>query len=271
VKHQKQKLEKAMLKKVILLGLISIAILINGCTKGTEPSENLVPVELALKGETAGGITFAKTFAIDSIKIDYAIIVLRWIQFKQNIDTVKEDSLWDDHDMNMYQRKLKMMDDDPVIRFKGPFLVTLRNNEPTPIAVDSLPPGNYNGIKFKVHALVPYDLQRNPAIPDSFLGKSIYVKGKIYQDGAWKDFVFSTGRVNTEFKIKGDFTITESDRNIPYVLVFDLTSWFIDPQTGRLLDPSVPGDQGKIISNIVLSLKGKSRGGKDRNRDGRPD
>jgi hypothetical protein len=115
------------------------------------------------------------------------------------------------------------------------------------------------------------DLQRNPAIPDSFLGKSIYVKGQIYQNGAWKNFVFTTGKVNTEFKIKGNFTITESDRNIPYVLVFDLTSWFVDPLTGALLDPTSPGDQGKIISNIVHSLKGKARGGKDRNRDGRPD
>ncbi len=254
-----------MFKKLILLGLVSVAILLVGCTKGTEPTSNLVPVELAVKGETSGNIYFAKTLGqVDSIKIDFAIIILRWIQFKQNIDTVKEDSLLDDH-------KMKRMDDDPTIRFKGPFFVTLRNNEPTPIAVDSLPPGNYDGIKFKVHALVPMDLVRNPAIPDSLLGKSIYVKGKIYQNGEWKDFVFTTGKVNTEFKIKGDFTITESDRNIPYVLVFDLTSWFIDPMTGRVLDPSDPGDHGKIISNIVLSFKNKCRGGKDRNRDGRPD
>jgi hypothetical protein len=254
-----------MFKKLILLGLVSVAILLVGCSKGTEPTSNLIPIELKLKGETYRNIYFAKTLGqVDSIKIDFAIIVLRWIQFKQNIDTVKEDSVWDD-------RKMKMLDDDPTIRFKGPFFVTLRNNEPTPIAVDSLPPGNYDGIKFKVHAIVPMDLQRNPAIPDSFLGKSIYVKGEIYQNGQWKDFVFTTGKVNTEFKIKGNFTITESDRNIPYVLVFDLTSWFIDPMTGRVLDPSDPNDQGKIISNIVLSLKGKSRGGKDRNRDGMPD
>ncbi len=261
-----------MFKKLFSLSLISIAILIIGCTKGTEPESNLIPVELAVRGETSGNITFAKTFGqVDSIKIDFAIIVLRWIQFKQSIDTVKEDTLWDDHDMNMHREKMMRMDNDPTIKFKGPFFVTLRNNEPTPIAVDSLPPGNYDGIKFKVHAIVPYDLQINPAIPDSFSGKSIYVKGQIYQDGAWKDFIFTTGKVNTEFKIKGNFTITESDRNIPYVLVFDLTSWFIDPMTGQILDPSDPGDHGKIISNIVLSLKGKSRGGKDRNRDGRPD
>ncbi|CUS99919.1 hypothetical protein [Candidatus Kryptobacter tengchongensis] len=262
-----------MFKKLFSLALISLAISITGCTKGTEPTgTNLVPVELKLVGETSGNITFAKALGqVDSIKIDFAVIVLRWIQFKQNIDTVKEDSLWDDHDMNMIREKMRRMDDDLTIRFKGPFFVTLRNNEPTPIAVDSLPPGNYNGIKFKVHAIVPYDLQVNPAVPDSFLGKSIYVKGKIYQNGTWKDFVFTTGRVNTEFKIKGDFTITETDKNIPYVLVFDLNSWFIDPLTGRVLDPSDPGDQGKIISNIVHSLKGKARGGKDRNRDGKPD
>jgi len=274
--HEKTKTkfeDTTMLKKLFLLGLISMAIIISGCTKGTEPSETTaVPIELKAVGETSGNITFAKAVGqVDSIKVDFAILVLRWIQFKQNIDTVKEDSLWDDHDMNMMREKMRRMDDDPTIRFKGPFFVTLRNNEPTRIAVDSLPPGNYNGIKFKVHAIVPYDLQVNPAVPDSFLGKSIYVKGQIYQNGAWKDFVFTTGRVNTEFKIKGDFTITETDKNIPYVLVFDLTSWFIDLNTGRILDPSDPGDQGKIIGNIVASLKNKARGGKDRNRDGRPD
>ncbi|MCS7229003.1 MAG: hypothetical protein RMJ81_01580 [Candidatus Kryptonium sp.] len=262
-----------MLKKLFTLTLIIFAISINGCTKGTEPSAtSSVPVELTLKGETTGAITFAKGFEqVDSIKIDFAIIVLRWIQFKQNIDTVKEDSLWDDQDMNRLREKMRRIDNDPTIRFKGPFFVRLRNNEPTPIGIDSLPPGNYNGIKFKVHAIVPYDLQVNPAIPDSFLGKSIYVKGKIYQSGAWKDFIFTTGKVNIEFKIKGNFTITETDRNIPYVLIFDLTSWFIDPFTGRILDPSDPGNHGKIIANIVHSLKSKSRGGKDRNRDGKPD
>jgi hypothetical protein len=88
---QKQNLDFAMLRNMFLFGLVITAILLSGCSKGTEPTSELVPVELTLKGETAGNITFAKSVGqVDSIKIDFAIIVLRWIQFKQNIDTVSE-------------------------------------------------------------------------------------------------------------------------------------------------------------------------------------
>jgi hypothetical protein len=255
-----------MFRKLISVALFAYLLAVLGCSKGTEPSESkLVPVQLTLKGETSNTVSFAKLSSqIDSIKINYAIMVLRWIQFKMNIDTVSTDSTFTEEE----ERK---MDDDPSIRFKGPFIVTLRNEQPTPIAVDSLPPGNYNGIKFKVHRLHLRDKEREPSVPDSLIGTSIYVKGWVKQGDMWNDFVFATGKVNNEFKIKGDFTVTEGDLNIPYVLVFDLASWFIDSRTGQLLDPSNPGERGKIISNIKHSLKNISRGGKDRNRDGEPD
>ena len=107
-------------------------------------------------------------------------------------------------------------------------------------------------------------------LPDSLLGTSVVVTGSVkYPGGAWVPFLFKAD-IDEDFKVKGDFTVAEGQSVTPYVLKFDLGSWF-RVGTGRTLDPNDPADRHWIRYAIKASLKGRMAGGRDHNHDGRPD
>ncbi|MBK7260191.1 MAG: hypothetical protein IPI01_20775 [Ignavibacteriae bacterium] len=94
------------------------------------------------------------------------------------------------------------------------------------IAVDTITPGQYSGLKFNIHKLRMSDVTRDPLLPDSLVGYSVVVAGSVkYPGGAWVPFVFKTD-INEDFKVKGDFTVADGQTVTPYVLKFDLGSWF---------------------------------------------
>jgi hypothetical protein len=256
-------------------------------TSGGNPVVSLTASTMAGSGslKLAKVSGAANTLAnVDSMVIDSAIIVLKDIKFIGPIDTahtrdsseVKQDD--DDEEMNAGhhggddgEMNGGHHGDDAraVVRFKGPFLVALKDTIPVQVALDTIPPGNYSGIKYVIHKLRSKDVSANPTLPDSVVGYSIVVVGSAkYKDG-WKTFVYKAD-INEEFKVKGDFTINPGDKLVPIALKFDLVSWFTAPD-GRLLDPSSWFDRIFIRFNIKASLKGRTIGGKDMDHDGWPD
>ncbi len=265
------------MNKILLAGAIALISLI-GCTDNTtgpSGSGSGVPVAVFAKAGTGGGsFSLGKsdgtTGTVDSIRVTYTIVVLKDIAFRYSIDTVmvpdseqceREDR--DEHggeDHDQFQR----------FRFKGPFVVNLPNNQPIQIALDTIPPGTYDGIRFKLHKLNAKDVAGNPLLPDSLVGTSVVVTGMVFYTGAstGTPFVFKAN-INEGFKVRGDFVVTEGTHLIPFVLDFRMDTWF-DGRT-RVLDPNNADDRRFIRSNIKHAFKDLLKGGRDMNHDGNPD
>ena len=207
--------------------------------------------------------------AVESLEVSQALIVLKDIRFLGAPDSArlrdsvqcKFDSDREEHDG--WKR-------DSTTHFKGPFIVALHDTTPVQIAVDTIQPGLYSGIKFNIHKLRTSDVARDPLLPDSLVGYSVVISGSVkYPGGAWVPFLFKAD-INEDFKVKGDFTVADGQTVTPYVLKFDLGSWF-KAANGKTLDPNDPMERHWIRYAIKASLKGRMAGGRDHNRDGRPD
>jgi len=260
----------------ISLALVTALLFATGCTeKSSEPQATggNVPVEvLGIAGLESGAVQMMKsdvtTGAVDSIRVASTIIVLKDIAFHSRIDTVTvKDSTevaCDDRDeeRGYYHRSME--------HFRGPFIVELLNNTPTQIALDTIPPGNYDGIKFVLHKLHRRDVATNPLFPDSLIGYSVVVSGNVFYtgDSVGTPFLFKAD-INEEFKVRGDFTVEAGSNLVPYALDFQMDTWF-NGRT-RILDPNNFWDRHWIRWNIKHAFKSLMRGGRDRNHDGRPD
>ncbi len=258
---------------------VVMAMMIVGCTQessGPGASGN-GSVQLTVSGGADQGTvrlgkadaTTGVAAAVESLEVTQALIVLKDIRFLGVPDSTglrdsvecKFDADREDHDG---------WKKDSTTHFKGPFLVALHDTTPVQIAVDTIKPGQYTGIKFNIHKLRRSDVTRNPLLPDSLLGYSVVVAGSVkYPGGDWVPFLFKAD-IDEDFKVKGDFTVAEGQSVTPYVLKFDLGSWF-KVANGRTLDPNDPADRHWIRYAIKASLKGRMAGGRDHNHDGRPD
>jgi hypothetical protein len=212
----------------------------------------------------------ASVAAIESIRVDQATIIIKDISFSPAIDTV--------HTMDSVETDQHDSDEDHEsdsslrhIHFRGPFVITLQNNQPVQVTLDTIPQGVYDGIRFAIHRLRQKDVDRNPALPDSLVGFSIVLTGTVMDSGgSWTPFIFKTD-INQEFKVKGNFVVGPNDTQVPYVLQFDLASWFTDG-SGKILDPNNMFDRWKLRWAITTALGGGHiHGGRDADHDGRPD
>jgi len=258
--------------------LIFVALVAWSCSDNSEGpgsrSGQTVAVQLtASAARPSGAVQLGKVSgtdaAVDSIIVDDALIVLKDIKFSADIDTLhgRDSSECEHRDEEEDNER-----DDSLghIHFRGPFLVVLQDTTPVQITVDTIPPGTYNGIRFMIHKLRRKDVMRNPALPDSLVGFSIVVHGSVkYASGGWTPFVFRTD-IDEDFKVKGNFVIGPGDNLTPYVLKFDLASWFMDGM-GRILDPNSRMDRMWIRWAIKASLKGHMIGGRDHDHNGDPD
>jgi hypothetical protein len=220
-------------------------------------------VHLGKSDGTAGTLA-----AVESLEVDQALIVLKDIRFLAAPDSAHlRDSLqcgrdadFEDHDG---------WKKDSTTHFKGPFIVALHDTTPVQIAVDTVKPGDYTGIKFNIHKLRKSDVTRNPLLPDTLVGYSVAVTGRVKYASGWSTFVFKAD-IDEDFKVKGDFTVAEGQTLTPYVLKFELGSWFQGPSS-RTLDPNDQMDRRWIRYAIKAALKGRVAGGHDHNHDGHPD
>ncbi len=267
------------MKRVLFFA--AMLALIAGCDQTTGPSGssggNVLVKLTATPGASAGAVQLAKTAGVsgtdatvDSLYVSSATIVLKDIAFTGGIDTLhtrdsvacgREDDA-DEHE--------GWQDKGFHVNFKGPFIVDMTNGVPTQITLDTIPPGTYTGIRFEIHRLRSRDVMMNPSIADSLVGYSIVVRGIVrYSAGTDMPFVFKAD-INQEFKVKGNFVVAAGDNAVPYVLNFDMASWFKAP-SGRILDPNNFMDRFLIRWAIKSSLGGGMRGGRDGDNDGLPD
>ena len=259
---------------------LAMALMLLGCSQNTTGPDSGTSGSLvrltASGGSGLGSIRLGKLTGIDhtlasvdSLIITHAIIVLKDVKFLLAPDSVHmRDSTECERDDDAEEHGEGKGDSS--LHFKGPFIVVLLDSTPVQIALDTIAPGLYSGIKFNIHKLRSKDVNRNPLFPDSLLGYSVAVAGLAkYPVGGWAPFLFKAD-INEDFKAKGDFIVAAGQTLTPYVLKFDLVSWFRSTD-GRLLDPNDPDDRRGIRHAIKASLKGRMAGGRDKDNDGHPD
>ncbi len=259
---------------VSLLSAALLAAIFAGCAKNsvTGPSSGPTPVNMAISFSNSGPSGLMKATGIagtDSIRIDSAVVVIARIKFESHIDTVSVDTV---------DGQTEDLDLDQNIAFKGPFVIHVRDTVAFNFANQVLPAGTYDGIKFKIHRLMEGeqhvdsdDLNHRPRTNDSsIVGSSISVWGAVLKNGVWTNFAFFfNGEV--EFKIKGTFTVAASTSTVNLALNFNMGSWFVNPMTGGLLDPTDTSMMNReLIRMAIYQSFGKGRGGHDRG-DGHPD
>ncbi|MGE5316108.1 MAG: hypothetical protein ACM3Q4_15550 [Acidobacteriota bacterium] len=273
-----------MMKKQNVLSLCAaaafgIAAMVSGCSKSDSPSGapnglQSVNMNISFSKSLSSGLSKAYgTEAADSIRIDSAVVVLARIKFESHIDSVRID----DDGMGGMGGGMMGHDNDSDYSFKGPFVIHVRDTIGINFANSDLPPGTYDGIKFKIHRLMSGEYRedsdmrhhRNMFWNDSSVaGSSVTVWGSILKNGTWTPFKYDfNGEV--EFKIKGNFVVTEAGSPVTIALNFNIARFFVS-STGALLDPTDTSVQNREqIRKAIYAAFGAGRCGYDRG-DGRP-
>jgi hypothetical protein len=266
------------MRRTVLSGVFALAFIL-GCADdnpgGPGTDATAVPVAIyAAAGSAGGPVRLAKSggtaAAVDSIHVALTTVVLRDIAFRYRVDTVQvaDSTQCVKRDRDEYEHGWK--DYRVTTRFRGPFVVTLPNNVPVKIALDTIPPGTYDGITFTLHKLHPKDVSADSTLPDSLVGYSVVIFGQVFYkgDSTGRQFMFKAD-INEAFKVRGDFVVPAGSNEVPYVLDFKMDAWF--DGGSRMLDPNSAFDRRWIRWNIKHALKDLMRGGRDWNHDGHPD
>lgn len=258
----------------LILSSAFLVAMLGGCAKdtATAPSSSATPVSMSISFSTAGTSGLMKssgTTTADSLRIDSAVVVIARIKFESHIDSVIVDTT---------EGQTEDLDNDANIVFRGPFVVHVRDTVAFNFADNVLPQGSYDGIKFKIHRLMNGEQyedsdehnHRTRQRDSAFVGSCITVWGAVYKNGAWQNFTFQFNG-EYEFKIKGTFTVAASTNTVNIALNFNMASWFTNPWTGALLDPTDTSMMNQeMFRYAIRNSFERGRGGHDRG-DGYPD
>jgi len=274
-----------MIRNKVFISIVAIALvvgvgaLVNGCTDNPVSSGSGVQVSLAAKfTNSVAGFPLSKvsgSAAVDSIRIDSVVVVVEKIRFYAHIDTVIVDTSGRGDDKGEHHG----YDRDSSLTFRGPFVIHARDTLAVDFANQVLPAGTYDGVKFKIHRLQRRERHWDSdwhhhgmiVLPgdSSIEGSSIVIWGEVKKEGAWTPFELNID-MELEFKVKGNFTVPEATSLIQIAFQFDLGSWFTNPDTRTVIDPSDPHNLWQIKWAIRRAF-GSMRCGRDFNHDGHPD
>ncbi len=257
---------------------LMMALIIVGCSTTENPVSGTkeVPVNLSAAFSYSGtlsGLSKGLTLSsVDSVVIDSAIVVLARIKFESDLDSMDVDSSEADSLEHDDEGELN-------VKFRGPFVVHVRDVISVDFADETLPPGTYNTIKFKIHRLMPGEHHEdsdehngNPSwVTDLPYGSSIIVWGSVLKAGVWTPFEFKFD-TELEFKVRGNFVVEEAVSSVNIALNFDMGQWFVNPFDGSLLDPTDLGPTTReLFLRAIKKSFGQGRCGRDDDDDGHPD
>jgi hypothetical protein len=252
---------------------------LTGCTKdaanplGAGNPQTQVSLAMSLS-RTASTVPLMKADGggvVDSLRIDSVTVVVASIRFQTHIDTVKIDSLGDDHGLD---------DGDTQVQLKGPFLVRLRDSLTANFADQSIPAGTYDGVTLRIRKFSAAEHfedsddhnRHHGGHSDAGLsGSSVVVWGSVYKNGAWAPFVLALD-LELQIRVRGNFVIPQAISSVSFALNFDIGSWFKDPDTGAFLDPTDSSNHIRdLFRKAVRAAFGSGHGGHDHDHDGHPD
>ena len=135
----------------------------------------------------------------------------------------------------------------------GTMVVHLNTNEmTTDFAVENVPAGEYDRIRFEVHKCGGSEIPPDPEFregSDSSLRYSVIVKGNVNSNY----FVYkSTKSAHQELLLEKPI-IVEENTDVNLTITVDPLSWFYNGNT--FLNPEDPANENDIDNNIVQSFK----------------
>ncbi len=231
-------IEMKTLNKFLLLWGITIVLFFAGCKDDSSSPEQKNSVGVSFFTDHS---YLAKSLA-DSLVIDSVKVLIKSVKFKpaSNNDSVD----------------IKI----------GPMIVNLSsNNTVNQIAVNSIPAGSYDRVRFRIHKPEGGEVIADPEFNTGTSENerfSVIVKGKFNGTA----FVYRSKKSAEQFvSFQLPLTVTEtSTENI--TLVVNPYSWF--KKSNALLNPSLAANENDIDNNIKTSF---NKAYKDTNKDGKPD
>ena len=238
-------------------GFIAITVLvlvlqIQGCdTNSTNPNGSTVSLSFATSN------SLNKT-NYTSIELDTVKILIRDVKLENEFDSSEYESL------------SKMYSDGDHYRSEyvkvGPFVVYLNlAGVTTDFAVNNIPAGSYDEIKFKIHQLEASEVPPDPEFKDGddeSQRYSVIVKGTYNSE----PFIYKS-RKSAHQKIRLDSLLQVEENSVTNLTItVDPNTWFMNGDTE--LDPTDSTNSYIIDNNIARSFSGAF---KDDNHDGKCD
>jgi hypothetical protein len=228
-------------RSVAIVFAVFIAFQIQGCN--TNNINNPSSTSLSLSFATNQGLNKSNLVAIE---LDTIKILIRDIKLENESDSSDYESHWGMHSDTSFNYR---SEDIKV----GPFVVYLNlNGITTDFAVNNIPAGSYNEIKFKIHQIQASEVPPDPEFKegnDNSLRYSVIVKGKYNSI----PFVYKS-RKSASQKIMLDTLLVVQENSITNLTIsVDPTIWFMDGQTE--LDPTDSTNAYLIDKNISRSFR----------------
>lgn len=133
----------------------------------------------------------------------------------------------------------------------GPFVVCLNlKGVTTNFAVNNIPPGSYDRIRFRVHTLEDAEISPDPEFKEGSLRYSVIVKG-VYNS---VPFVYKFRKsVHQDLKLETPIQVINSSTANLTIMVDHPLGWFY--KEGILMDPNNTGNENDINNNIEHAFK----------------
>ena len=219
-----------MWKSISIISISFLLLLTQGCDS-TETTDGTVSLSLSTPSLT-------QKISEDSITLDTVKILIRDIKLEYELED-KDDSPDDDGD----EVSVKV----------GPLVVYLDlNGVTTDFAVNNIPSGTYDEVKFKIHKIKASETPPDPEFKegdDSSLRYSVIIKGIYNSD----PFIYKS-RKSAHQKIEFENPLViEPNTFTNLTITVDPSTWFI--KEGEILDPNDPANKNDIDNNIKDSFK----------------
>ncbi len=247
------KISNHFLKGIAFTIAVIFVFLLQGCNSNTTgPVGSTVSLSFA----TNSGLNKTN---LTSIELDTVKILIRDVKLENESDS----SDYESHSgMDKITGDNYRSEDVKV----GPFVVLLNlNGITTDFAVNNIPAGSYNEIKFKIHQIQASEVPPDPEFKDGndeAHRYSVIVRGKYNS----VPFVYKSRKPAYQ-KIKLDSLLQVQDNSITNLTItVDPNSWFMNGQTE--LDPTDSTNAYIIDNNISRSFRSAFE---DDNHDGQCD
>lgn len=271
------------MKKALFLGIALILVTSLywfGCSNSSNPVSatglpGQVTVTAYLTQQANSSLhKISSTSSIDSITVTRVRVVLRDLRLKsennEDIEMDHEDGTNNQtYNYNHFEDSTEIGEHSD--QRQAPFVLDLSLTDTVQqIAIDTFPPGTYDGVKFEIHRVDQSDIDSLPpdvqaTFADFLAGNrySVIIDGNYYQNGQATPFTYKSEiDAEIELPINPPLVVDSTQATVNLTLKINSSGWFFD-SNNNLLDPTNSTNTYIIDHNLKSFLEAF----RDNNRD----
>lgn len=210
----------------LLIGILGLGLISCGTDGNDSPAFQQIPVRVQKAPTTSPSKTNANTLELTSVK---------FLVDEFELGRVDDDSL--DFEMEDFVVNLPL------------------NGSELLITNQIVPEGIYEEFEFEV---ADADDNSNIQDPDLVQGTADSLRYSVVVKGTFNSESFtynSQAEFELNFEIIPNLVVSESSTPTALMILVDTSSWFIDSESGALLDPTLPENRSKIDQNMRTSFE----------------